>query len=668
MEAMPRGPPAGPFLPNDLGTILALEAHPDGPESEVPVATASPTALLAVQDRPIGERSETKGPEHSDGQFASLMAQFTPAPRAARAPESVRPRPVQSNKGSQAERSSAPSSAASETAAAPAEPASKAEVPAARTDSPEPQMDRPNPGPDAKPVKGAAPKPKALPAGSAAPSTPNQVSDDATASAGGAVPALPPVDGTLLKAEPDGPTPAPLGTTPVPAVQAPEPSEPSPEIPAAASQMTKALAPAPPGMGALRESLPTPAQTPKAATPWTEPRLQPLPTPTAPPTEPLPESLPTSGPALKAAAPMTPQSDPLAKPNGGQDSPANLTQSKADLSSDSATITLSERAAPSSPPANLDPSAPLQVPSILLQAGRQATSPVDPSPADAALIKPQTSVSAVMADLAARLRSGPDLEGSTAMPDRAGSGTPPGAKATRGPDLPFFTQEPVETKPQALAASSSSGADSSGLAETGKPGILSAPTPEAPQLAPDSSAVKPALSPQTAAAHAVDGSALAMAGVLPRAGETAPTPLPAAAPAPASPPTAPVVQVDGGLRWMLKGGVQEAQLQLHPDSLGQVTIHLKVLGSEVHARLWITEPASVQTVQEGRPHLEQSLREHGLQLASFDLQQGHRPFQEPPSTPAFREPSTLNSSPARQEAPAASPISILSPHHVELYA
>jgi hypothetical protein len=119
---------------------------------------------------------------------------------------------------------------------------------------------------------------------------------------------------------------------------------------------------------------------------------------------------------------------------------------------------------------------------------------------------------------------------------------------------------------------------------------------------------------------------------------------------------------------MLKGGAQEARLQLHPESLGQVTIHLRVEGGEVHARLWVTEPASVQAVQEGRPHLEQSLRDQGLQLGSFDLQQGHRPFQEAPPPPTFRDRSPLAGLAARQEAPATAAPSILNPHHVELYA
>lgn len=137
---------------------------------------------------------------------------------------------------------------------------------------------------------------------------------------------------------------------------------------------------------------------------------------------------------------------------------------------------------------------------------------------------------------------------------------------------------------------------------------------------------------------------------------------------PMPPPASPVTQVDGGLRWMLKGGAQEARLQLHPESLGQVTIHLKVEGGEVQARLWITEPASVRVVQEGRAHLEQSLKEQGLQLGSFDLQQGHRPFQEAPSAPAFRDRAQPLVPLTRQEAPAAPSPSILNPHHVELYA
>jgi flagellar hook-length control protein FliK len=167
-----------------------------------------------------------------------------------------------------------------------------------------------------------------------------------------------------------------------------------------------------------------------------------------------------------------------------------------------------------------------------------------------------------------------------------------------------------------------------------------------------------------------EGALLAAASTLSRPVETAPAPAATtvATPAPAVPRSAPVLQVEGGLKWMLKGGAQEAQLQLHPDSLGQVTIHLKVEGGEVHARLWVTEPASAQAVQEGRPQLELALKEQGLMLGSFDLQQGHRPPQEAPSAPAFRNPTAPEAPAARQEAPSALPISILNPRRVELYA
>jgi flagellar hook-length control protein FliK len=182
---------------------------------------------------------------------------------------------------------------------------------------------------------------------------------------------------------------------------------------------------------------------------------------------------------------------------------------------------------------------------------------------------------------------------------------------------------------------------------------------------------KPAPDLLALANRTLDGAALAP-GTPQRAPEGLTAPAPAAAPPPsqpaAAPPSAPVLQVEGGLRWMLKSGAQEAQLQLHPDALGQVTIHLKVEGGEVHAKVWVSEAASVLAVKEGQPHLEQALKEQGLHLGSFDLQQGHRPFQEAPSAPMLRERGLAETVVARQEAPAPPPVAILNPHHVELYA
>ncbi|MDP1831963.1 MAG: flagellar hook-length control protein FliK [Geothrix sp.] len=193
------------------------------------------------------------------------------------------------------------------------------------------------------------------------------------------------------------------------------------------------------------------------------------------------------------------------------------------------------------------------------------------------------------------------------------------------------------------------------------------PMPPAAESLPG--AADPARVPASPPLHA-DGNAMAAISALPRASAqfAAATPVVPPATAAPPPPTAPVAQVEGGLRWMLKGGSQEARLQLHPESLGRVTIHLRVEGGEVHARLWITEPASVQAIQEGRPLLELSLKEQGLQLGSFDLQQGHRPFQEAPSPPVFRESVEPKGASARQEAPAMPAPSLLNSHHIEIYA
>jgi len=206
------------------------------------------------------------------------------------------------------------------------------------------------------------------------------------------------------------------------------------------------------------------------------------------------------------------------------------------------------------------------------------------------------------------------------------------------------------------------------ISEPIRPGTQPSLNPEPGQSLMDAPAAKLLSAAQSPVLREADGSALAALSPLSRPLESAAAATPAPPPAPTTPRSTPVLQVEGGLRWMLKGGVQEAQLQLHPDSLGQVTIHLRVEGGEVHARLWVTEPASVQAVQEGRPQLELSLKEQGLMLGSFDLQQGQRPFQEAHAGPSFREPTFPEATTARQEAPAAAPLSILNPHHVELYA
>jgi flagellar hook-length control protein FliK len=196
--------------------------------------------------------------------------------------------------------------------------------------------------------------------------------------------------------------------------------------------------------------------------------------------------------------------------------------------------------------------------------------------------------------------------------------------------LPATKSAPAATKPQVAAESE--------LRPTAK-----APTPASPrEEAPEAMEAPRPPSRSEAAKEAIPGHELLADAEAPKLAPKveAKVPLPVAQAAPptsfaslakteaAALPVAPnptMAQLEGGVKWMLRAGAPEAQLQLHPESLGQVSIHLKVEDGQVHARLWVSEPASVQAIQDGRVHLEQSLRQQGLQLGSFDLQQGRQP-------------------------------------------
>lgn len=240
---------------------------------------------------------------------------------------------------------------------------------------------------------------------------------------------------------------------------------------------------------------------------------------------------------------------------------------------------------------------------------------------------------------------------------------------------PTRTQPSPEARSLKPAEQGESGAKAEPLPEVPEPGTASerpetaAARAQAPAARAETTAAipQPTLLQSPASFQGPAAPVTSLSLPVPAAPATAPAPqAPAGALAP--PVTAPVAQVAGSLRWMLRGGAQEASLQLHPEALGQVTIHLKVEGGEVHARLWVTEPASVQAVQDGRHHLEQSLKEQGLLLGSFDLQQGRRPFQEAPPPPAYPQSALTPVAAARQEAPATPAATILNAHHVELYA
>lgn len=267
----------------------------------------------------------------------------------------------------------------------------------------------------------------------------------------------------------------------------------------------------------------------------------------------------------------------------------------------------------------------------------------------------------------------------------------------RTPETPSLREaRPAAEAPQALAAGTAApAAPPAGPPSPALGGVASAPTAPAPSPSPGTPASGEGPGPE---AHpgAAAGPLPTRAEVLLREGPPGPaTPAPhgapatgpalppgalaaptlaappASAPAPAPAPLA-VQQVDVTLRWMVKGAVPEARLQLQPESLGKVAIELKVAGGEVHAKVWVQEAGALQALQEGRATLEQALRDSGLQLGSFDLQQGgqagHPPADSGREALPEPHPEPLRLRQARQEAPEPPGARSANPRRIELYA
>ncbi len=530
------------------------------------MATASPSTVLAVPERPLPERPEPKGADGSDGQFAGLMAQFTQPPPPLKAPD------VQTQRQARADRE-AQVNGSDDSPAAKTAPAARREKPGPKTEAKDTTADPSNSKPDP-----AAPKPD--PAG--------------------------PKEGTKV---PQDPSQATL--------------EKPTNIQVAFNELTQAP---------LLAALALPQTNTDTSAPKTGLTLPP---PTQPPIE-MP-ALPLPAPIKLQAGPEQVQPEPLqAAPTPKLEVPTP--------------IPLSTQPPPTAPKVETAPQA-------------DPTQPQMPVISQAVLAESEASAKAAQSqdekaarDETPKTDSSHLLEKATKALEPAAAPRPAAQSQAQGlPQASFQVAPQVSDQERALATGKASAAPAAWL------------DPAPPSV--DTTVAKASLTAQTPLTRAADGSALAAMNAGPRPMET-PAPVAAAAPPPppATSPTSPVLQVEGGIKWMLKGGVQEAQLQLHPESLGQVTIHLKVEGGEVHARLWVTEPTSVQTVQEGRSHLETALKEQGLQLGSFDLQQGHRPFQEAPSTPTYREQSVPELAATRQEAPQTILPSLLNPHRVELYA
>lgn len=388
------------------------------------------------------------------------------------------------------------------------------------------------------------------------------------------------------------------------------PSLPGRDTPKASAASPGPAAPEPPAADAPPPALALPAPLPPTA-------------PTAAPEAPAAPSLASTAPA--PAPPATSQvpgpagADPAPAPDPAAGNPPPARELKADLL----------LAQPQAPPAQVvdgREAAPAAAPTV----------PTNPTAALAGIAPPPAPAPAPRLSVIAA----------------------PGATQ---PSAPVAASGPVAAPGQPAAAAP---AASAGPAST-RPDAGNGPSQEATAKADASTTTfQVHLHPEAATQAAVAATRPAPVPDTPAA-----TSAPPAAPAATTPvATPPVAQVDSSMKWMLRSGAQEARLQLHPDSLGQVTIHLRVEGGEVHAKLWVSEPASVQAVQEGRPHLELSLKEQGLQLGSFDLQQGHRPFQEAAPAQSFGSGERAPALQARQETPAAIVPTLANPHQIELYA
>jgi flagellar hook-length control protein FliK len=190
----------------------------------------------------------------------------------------------------------------------------------------------------------------------------------------------------------------------------------------------------------------------------------------------------------------------------------------------------------------------------------------------------------------------------------------PAAEAPAAPAKPALTELLSQPKP-----------------EVDSPRILTPGTAEFTAIHGTGATVTPQAAPAPATAPPATGaeSGLAMGapGVTP--GTRVPAPAATLEAPPAAQHSSLVSQVDGSIKWLLKNQDQSAELQLHPESLGTVRIKLTVDGTEVHARLWASDPAALPTLHENRAFLEASLRDQGLTLGSFNLQQGRQGEQTP---------------------------------------
>jgi flagellar hook-length control protein FliK len=84
------------------------------------------------------------------------------------------------------------------------------------------------------------------------------------------------------------------------------------------------------------------------------------------------------------------------------------------------------------------------------------------------------------------------------------------------------------------------------------------------------------------------------------------------------------------------GGVTQARIELSPDSLGDIQIHLQHTADGIVARVITAHPEAAQTLQAGSDDLRRSLEQNGTTLLRLDISSSGRDGGQPSADPEQR--------------------------------
>ena len=90
------------------------------------------------------------------------------------------------------------------------------------------------------------------------------------------------------------------------------------------------------------------------------------------------------------------------------------------------------------------------------------------------------------------------------------------------------------------------------------------------------------------------------------------------------------------IEWTLKSGLQEARVEVSPDTLGPVQIHLQLIDSTLSLHLHAAQPETRTLLQEQLPALRQALAQSGISVGDAQVGQGQHRFDTPQPAPVAR--------------------------------